>query len=150
MQGKGKTPHESHPTQKHEPKQTSEDDFDEIPPELEQALQFVPKESRREIYGLMVSSMTRSPEADIAKKVTSEHISQMLETQKRSMDYSFQDNKMTKMISLIVFILTLVFIGVLIVLLKEKPDILEKILTILVSGGLGAFGGYGFGKNSKD
>ena len=66
------------------------------------------------------------------------------------MDYSFQDNKMTKMISLIVFILTLFFIGVLIVLLKEKPDILEKILTILVSGGLGAFGGYGFGKNSKD
>ena len=29
MQGKGKTPHESHPTQKHEPKQTAEDDSSE-------------------------------------------------------------------------------------------------------------------------
>lgn len=151
MQGKGKNQRDNHSIQKAEAKPEDEDNLDEIPPEIDQALQFVPKESRREFYGLMVSSsMVRSPEADIAKKVTSDHITQMLENQKQSMDYSFKDNKMTKIIYLIVFVITLVFIGVLVAFLKEKPETLEKILTILISGGLGAFGGYGVGKNKKD
>lgn len=51
------------------------------------------------VLGLVI----RSPETDVAKKVTSEHIMQML----------------------------------------------EKVLTILISGGLSAFGGYGIGKNQK-
>lgn len=47
-------------------------------------------------------------------------------------------------------LLFMVFIVVLIVLLKDKPEILEKVLYSM--GGLivGAFGGYGFGKSKKD
>ena len=44
----------------------------------------------------------------------------------------------------------MVFIVVLVFLLSDKPDVLEKVLYTL--GGLivGAFGGYGFGKTKKD
>lgn len=48
------------------------------------------------------------------------------------------------------YIVLLAFLGCLIVFMKDNPEELEKTLTIVIFAGLGAFGGYGFGKNSKD
>lgn len=47
-------------------------------------------------------------------------------------------------------LLFMIFIVILVNLLIDKPDILEKVLYTM--GGLivGAFGGYGFGKTKKD
>jgi hypothetical protein len=44
----------------------------------------------------------------------------------------------------------LIFIVVMVVLLKNQPDMLEKILYTLGGITAGAFGGYGFGKHQSN
>lgn len=66
------------------------------------------------------------------------------------MEYQFKESRDNKIFIGIVVFLFMVFIVVLVFLLCDKPDVLEKVLYTL--GGLivGAFGGYGFGKTKKD
>ncbi len=66
------------------------------------------------------------------------------------MEYQFKESRDNKIFIGIVVFLFMVFIVVLVFLLSDKPDVLEKVLYTL--GGLivGAFGGYGFGKTKKD
>lgn len=66
------------------------------------------------------------------------------------MEYQFKESRDNKIFIGIVVFLFMVFIVVLVFLLSDKPDVLEKVLYTL--GGLivGAFGGYGFGKTQKD
>lgn len=110
----------------------------------------VSEEDRPEIKKIIGMSMQMgrviSPEMEIMKKMTPEHVTEFLETQKQAMQNEFKESKDTKIFLVVVLILFLVFIIALVVLLKDKPDILEKVLYTL--GGLiaGIFGGYGFGK----
>lgn len=110
----------------------------------------VPEEDRPEIRKMIGMSMQMgrviSPEMEIMKKMTPEHVTEFLETQKQAMQNEFKESKDTKIFLVVVLILFLAFIIALVVLLKDKPDILEKVLYTL--GGLiaGIFGGYGFGK----
>ena len=53
-------------------------------------------------------------------------------------------------VAVIVLLIALVFIVALVVLLKDNPDILEKVLYTLGGVITGAFGGYGIGKNARD
>lgn len=110
----------------------------------------VSEEDRPEIRKMIGMSMQMgrviSPEMEIMKKMTPEHVTEFLETQKQAMQNEFKESKDTKIFLVVVLILFLAFIIALVVLLKDKPDILEKVLYTL--GGLiaGIFGGYGFGK----
>ena len=51
---------------------------------------------------------------------------------------------------MVILLIVVAFIIILISMLKDKPDIMEKVL--YASGGLiaGALGGYGFGKSKRD
>lgn len=46
--------------------------------------------------------------------------------------------------------LALVFFTAIIVLLKDNPDVLEKIIYSVGGVIVGAFGGYGFGRQKRD
>lgn len=116
----------------------------------------VPVEDRQEARKMMSLSMqmsrvmATSPEMELMKKMTSENIETFLEGQKEAMGYQFKEGRETKIFLCIIVLIFLIFIVVLVNLLKDKPDILEKVLYSM--GGLivGGFGGYGFGKTKKD
>lgn len=117
---------------------------------IEEMLEGIPKEHRREIKELMVSSVQMggmiSSENTISKKITEAHISQYLEDSKIAMERHFEEKKHNKIFLGIITAMVMIFLIVLIVLLKDIPDVMEKI--IYAAGGVvvGALGGYGFGK----
>ncbi len=47
-------------------------------------------------------------------------------------------------------IVAMIFFILLVILLKDNPDVMEKIIYIVGGVVIGAFGGYGFGKNRND
>lgn len=153
MQGKRKNQGEKGTMQKAEPPENENVENDEeMPPQIGQILQMVPEERRAEAYSsiFQLFAMERSPEADVAKKITSEHIDKLLDHQNKSMEYSYKDSQQTKFIYFVVFLVTAILVVFIIVFMKDNPEMLEKILTIIGSAGLGAFGGYGVGKISKE
>ena len=87
---------------------------------------------------------------ELMKKMTSQNIDTFLEGQKAAMEYEFKESRENKIFLGIVVLLFMIFIIVLVFLLGDKPDILEKVLYTI--GGLivGAFGGYGFGKTKRN
>lgn len=91
-----------------------------------------------------------SPQIELMKKMTSEHVTEFLEGQREANNNQFQESRDNKIFIIILVLIILVFIIVIILLLRDKPNILEKIL--YASGGLlaGAVGGYGAGKSKKD
>lgn len=66
------------------------------------------------------------------------------------MQKSYQEKRDRKIFSFLISLLGIVFVLIVIVLLKDSPDMLEKIL--YAAGGVvaGAFGGYGYGKSRDD
>lgn len=123
---------------------------------INDVIEKVPEEDRHEVKKMMTMSMqmgrvmSASPEMELMKKMTSQNIETFLDGQKFAMEYQFKESRDNKIFIGIVFFLFMVFIVVLVFLLSDKPDVLEKVLYTL--GGLivGAFGGYGFGKTQKD
>lgn len=106
--------------------------------ELEDILESVPPEHRKVIERMMISSSIQmrsisSPETAVMKKLTPDHISKYLDGAELEMK-----NR------------AMVFFILLVILLKDIPDVMEKIIYIVGGVVIGAFGGYGFGKNRND
>lgn len=122
--------------------------------EIIDSLEGVPENERKVIEKLMVSSVQMSgrfsPQNAISKKITEEHITQYLDGAREEMQNSYAEKKHNKIFAFLVLLMTMVFFVVIILILKDKPEIMEKVLYTL--GGLvaGAFGGYGFGKRRID
>lgn len=93
-----------------------------------------------------------SPQTGLMKKITSDHITEYLKIEEKSLDYSFKDSKQSKYFFLLVLLIVSVVLIMIIHLLKDSnPDQMERLITILVSGALGASGGFGLGyKKGKD
>lgn len=91
-----------------------------------------------------------NPSSAISKKITEEHISEYLSGSREEMQKSYQEKRDRKIFSFLISLLGIVFVLIVIVLLKDSPDMLEKIL--YAAGGVvaGAFGGYGYGKSRDD
>lgn len=120
---------------------------------LSEVLDGVPEEERKVIEKRMVSMFQMggsfSPESAISKKITEEHITQYLDGAREDMRNSYSEKKQGKIFLFLSLLLSMVFFIAVIVILKDQPDIMEKIIYTL--GGLiaGAFGGYGFGKKKS-
>ncbi len=120
---------------------------------LNEVLENAPPEHRKKIEQMMISSIQMraelSPETEVMKKLTSAHITSFLAASKEEMEKSYQDRNRQRIFSVIMVGLAMLFVIILVLLLKDHPDVMEKV--IYASGGLvaGAIGGYGFGKNKS-
>ena len=121
-----------------------------IPEEFAEALKSVPVEERRVIERIFVSQsrmLSRmSPESEVMKKVTADHISTMLGTQHDAMEKTFQADREKRIFLLITIVIVFSVLITVIVLLREQPELMEKVITIAASAGLGLAGGYGLGQ----
>lgn len=126
-----------------------------IPEEISEVLEGVPEEKRRMIEALFVSQTSFisrfSPEMETSKKITSEHITKLLDTDAKAMEYSYKDKTQARWFYILISFLICVVLIALVVLLKDNPTTMEKIITIVISTLVGGAGGYGLGvKNRKD
>lgn len=123
--------------------------------ELEDVLESVPPEHRKVIERIMISSSMQmrsiaSPEANVMKKLTSEHISKYLDGAELEMKNSYTEKFHKKIFSLLSMTIAMVFFIAIIILLKDSPVVMEKIIYTVAGVVAGAFGGYGFGKKRND
>ena len=121
---------------------------------IDEILEGVPEEHKKTIQKLIISSIQMrgmiSSENEVAKKITEEHITQYLEGTKLEMENSYEEKKHKKILVFLTIFLTMAFIVVIILLLKDIPDIMEKIIYTIGGLAAGAIGGYGFGKLKND
>jgi len=120
--------------------------IDSVAEELDPILKELPAEQRELFVSLLSIQSSRSPESEVAKKITSDHITKLLDNQSKSMDYTHQDEVQRKIYSFGVIVVAVVLIIVLVVLLKDNPDLLEKIISHLITLIGGALAGYGIAK----
>lgn len=129
----------------------SEENFDS---DFDEILEGIPAEERHEVRRIMGMSMKMggiiSPEMELMKKMTPEHVTEFLTTQKKAMENQYIENRENKIFLFLVLLIVLAFIVILIILLKDNPEMMEKVLFSL--GGLvtGLFGGYGLGRYKRD
>lgn len=95
-----------------------------------------------------------SPEAEVAKKISSEHISKLLDMQNSTMEHSFKENSEKRWFLIAAIVIFCIVFIALVVILRSNPELMEKIITIFISAALGLGGGYGIGytkgKHSDD
>ena len=117
---------------------------------IEQVLDSLSPEQRTVIERSMVAQFAMvsqaTPESEVAKRITGEHITKMLDNQSKAMELTHKDENNRKLLfaGIIVALLATVF-GV-IVLLKDQPETMEKILTVLITATISGLGGYGIGR----
>ena len=130
-------------------------DHDGIPAEVAEVLSELPEPQRKEVTRMMTAGFSMvsrtSPEGEIAKKITPEHISSMLNTQEKSMDYAYKENQHRMVFFAVILLIIIAAIIVIIVLLRDNnSEAMTQILTALISAALGAAGGYGIGVKKRN
>ena len=131
-----------------------DDEADDLPKEFSEILEDMPKEARHEVRKMVGMSMQMggiiSPQLELMKKMTSENVTEFLQGQRESANNQFKESRDHKILLAFTLVISFLFITVLVILLKENPDILEKVLYTL--GGLvtGLLGGYGYGKSKRE
>ena len=124
--------------------------------ELEDVLESVPPEHRKVIERMIISSSVQmrrslpSPETAVMKKLTPDHISKYLDGAELEMKNSYAEKFHRKVFTFLTMIVAMVFFIFLVILLKDNPDVMEKIIYTVGGVVVGAFCGYGFGKNRND
>lgn len=136
-------------------KETNTDEISDENAEIEEALESVPPEHRKVIERMMISSSVQmrgvvSPETAVMKKITPEHISQYLDGAEQEMKNSYKEKFHKKVFTFLSMIIAMIFFVIIIVLLKDMPDVMEKIIYTVGGVIAGAFGGYGLGKNQRE
>lgn len=120
---------------------TSEDDISGL---LE-----LPREERRMIRSVMASvQMIQRTGTDtaVASKITEEHITQYLNGARENMQLEHRDKHQLRITTLIAMALIGLFLVVVILLLKDNPDVMEKIIYAVGGVLIGAVGGFGIGR----
>jgi len=114
-----------------------------IPEEL---LEAVPDKDRDKLITIiqetMFSSITKSSN-NISEKLTSDHISNIITNSDAQDKRDRDERKGVRRQHLIVFIISLLFLGFIIVFLKDDKDLLYKIIIAIIS----FLGGVGIGKS---
>lgn len=114
----------------------------------------IPEEDQPEVKKMIAMSLrmgaAASPQVEIMKKVTPEHITQMLRSQEAESQRRYAEKREKKRFYLVWLLIVCAFVLAVIWLLKDHPETLEKVL--YAAGGLiaGAVGGYGYGKSARN
>lgn len=132
---------------KHELSDSQMPQSDEV---LSEVLQGLPKEKREIIERTFVSQIAMinrtSPEGEIAKKISEGHIDKLLDNRAKAMEYTHKDEVQKKVFFSVMVVLVLITVFGVILLLKDNPDTMERILTVIVTAIISGLGGYGVGK----
>jgi len=120
----------------------SEETFNIIPDEI---LEAIPVEDRSRVKSMITQTMVSSVmkrSNPISEKVTSEHISKLIENSNVQDERDRKERKSNKNYQVIFLLIGLLFLGFLIVFLKDDKDLLYKIVIAVIS----FVGGFGIGK----
>ncbi len=121
---------------------------------LEEILEEIPEKHRKTIERTMIASSVMmggfSSENAIMKKLSEDHITEYLKGSREEMQNTFAEKKQNKIFVFFTLLLSLTFFCIIIVLLKENPDVMEKIIYAIIGLVAGAFGGYGVGRNKNE
>ncbi|WP_311522847.1 hypothetical protein [uncultured Streptococcus sp.] len=103
-----------------------------------------------EMSQVMATLSQISSGTDFSDKITTEHITRYLDGAEKNMTLAFEEKKHSKYFILALAIIVSIVFIILVVILKDKPDVLEKLIYSV--GGLftGFAGGYGLGKKRED
>jgi hypothetical protein len=104
---------------------------------------------------LMMSSFSQTSNP-LAEKLTEHHIDKVLDNSEKDSEREFEldkleiaDEKNSRLFHLGYFIVSLIFVGFIIVSLKETPTVMTQILALII-GLIGGFSaGFGLGKQKK-
>lgn len=122
--------------------------------EIEEALDSIPAEHRKMIEKMVISSVRMrgvvSPENAVMKKISGEHITQYLKGAEEEMKNSYEEKFQKKVFIFLTMLVAMVFFIIIIVLLKDSPDVMEKVLYAVGGVIAGAFGGYGLGQRKRE
>lgn len=141
-------------TEKQSHNKKNSEESGEVSKEIEEILEEIPQEARHEVKKMIGMSMQMggviSPQMELMKKMTPEHVSEFLIGQREALNNEFKESRENKIFAGFVLVVIMIFIVIIVVLLKENPEIMEKVLYTL--GGLitGLLGGYGFGKTKRN
>lgn len=121
---------------------------------LDELLENMPEEHRRSVEKFFISRSVQmreiaSPENTVMNKITAAHVSAFLDASREEMRHTYQEMKHRKIFTFATIVIAMIFFVIIIILLKDNPDVMEKVLYTVGGVVLGAFGGYGFGKNSN-
>ena len=96
---------------------------------------------------MMATFMQNAPESAISKKLTEEHISTYLKVSGEDMRLSHKGETQNRILLFAIILIMAVLFCFVVLIFRDSPDVLEKIL--FTSGGviIGAIGGFGFGKS---
>jgi len=98
---------------------------------------------REELFTFLAK--TGFPGTDVSDKITSEHITQIINNEDKESERRSKDRREIRIFLLIILIIVLIALTVYTILLKSQPDLLKYLITAVCSLAAGAFGGYGFG-----
>lgn len=133
-----------------EPNENQSNEIDNIAEIIpEEILEGVPEEDRSRIKSIisqtMISGVMRRNNP-ISDKVTSTHITKLIENSDAQDIRDRQERKSDKNYQLILLIIGLAFLGFLIVFLKDDKELLYKVIIAIIS----FVGGFGIGKTAKN
>jgi len=121
--------------------------------DIAEVLESVPPE-QKPLFQVMMASLRMvvrgGPENETARQLTPEHITQYIDGAREAMQKDYQNKREGRIYSLLVLLIAVIALGFIVVVLKDSPEVMEKI--IFAAGGLiaGFAGGFGIGKTKKD
>ena len=121
----------------------------ELPKAIEDAIDSIPDKEQasvmRRVMSMQFGMVSNSPESSISKQIKPEHITQYIETSKEAMEKDYKEKHEAKLFQGFIFTIICVVFIVVIILLKNQPEYMEKIIYALLGFGAGICGGYGIG-----
>lgn len=124
---------------------------------IEALIEQLPEDKREQVQKLVIQESfgmmgigRLAPENELAKKINETHITNYLDGAREQMQNDYKEKHEKKIFTVVLVTLALAFFTAIIVLLKDNPDVLEKIIYSVGGVIVGAFGGYGFGKQKRD
>lgn len=124
---------------------------------IEALIEQLPEDKREQVQKLVIQESfgmmgigRLAPENELAKKINETHITNYLDGAREQMQNDYKEKHERKIFIVVLVALALVFFTAIIVLLKDNPDVLEKIIYSVGGVIVGAFGGYGIGRHKRD
>ena len=90
------------------------------------------------------------PESPFAKHVTGEHITQQQENEAKAMDYENKDRARNHRLVIIIVVALVALAVLVLVLFRDDAQTIREILVPVLTGLVGAIGGYGYGKSKRE